>query len=86
MGNTRWRYPVLSVAEADKIICESHKSLRVTLIDGAPHLELFLKDSKGKLFFKTLGRLRKDTFNRYDLELMEEQSPAINIVYYKFKT
>ena len=86
MGNTRWRYRVLSKAEVDTIISQHKKSLRVTSIDSSPHLEVLEKDAKGNLAFKTLGRLRKDIFTRYELELMEEQSPAINVVYYKFKT
>lgn len=86
MGNTRWRYRIISNAEVDTIVSKHKKSLRVMSVDGSPHLEVLEKDIKGNLSFKTLGRLRKDIFTRYELVLMDQQSPAINIVYFKFKT
>lgn len=85
MGNTRWSYRVLKVREADKLISENRRSLRVNVMDGTPHLEILLKDKAGKLYYKILGRLRKDAFQRHKLVLMEEQSPFINQVFYKFE-
>jgi hypothetical protein len=84
MGNKRWVHSVLKRSTVEDLVSKDRKSLRVEVYDGSPHLQILLND-KGNVYFKTLGRVRKDIFKRLDLVPMDSQPGYVNVSWYKFK-
>lgn len=75
---------MMSVARMNELIEKYKPALRVEIIhQSSPgyHLEINIT-GKG---FKTLGRVPKSIFRKYELVLMDNQAGYMNISWYKFK-